>query len=544
MAGPFGAADLICANGKIWTENPQHREAEAIAVIGTRIAAVGSNADVLTLRGANTEVIDLRGRRIVPGFNDAHVHFSTGGFSLTSVRLRDAKSEQEMGAALGAYARRIPKDAWILNGEWDPEAWPGGRLPTHESIDGHTPDNPVFINRVDAHTMLANGVAMRLAGVDKHTPDVPAGVIGRHPDGRPNGIFIDAAKHLIQRVVPSNTDDEMLDAIRAAQTHALSYGVTSVHDMGVPHSDETMQSKLLRAYQTLDERDELGVRVSLHTPLREWRSLARIGVMAHFGNAKLRIGGLKGFADGSLGSHTAWFFEPYDDAPATNGGPSDELVEPEEMYARMAAADRAGLQLAIHAIGDRANRTMLDFFARISDDDGVRPRRARIEHAQHVTDEDFRRFAQHEIIASVQPYHCIDDARWLEKRIGSRSRNAYAFRSLLDAGAQLAFGSDWWVAPIDPLMGIFAAVTRRTLDGAHPEGWNPSQKLTVEEAVHAYTVGSAYASFEENIKGSLEIGKMADFVVLSDDIFHINPNTIADVCVDLTVFDGRIVYAR
>jgi predicted amidohydrolase YtcJ len=338
----------------------------------------------------------------------------------------------------------------------------------------------------------------------------------------------------------------MASALLEAQKHAFKFGVTSIQDMGFvgPRACES-SGDLFRAYQVLQKRSELKVRISLHTPLPQWKKLANLGVLAGFGNETLQIGALKGFSDGSLGSSTAWFLESYSDDPANTGGPSDELTDPEEMFGNMLGGDDAGLQLAIHAIGDRANLIILDFFERIERRNGMRDRRFRIEHAQHVRESDIPRFSKLRVVASMQPYHCIDDGRWACGRIGKdRTKEAWAMRSLLDQGATLAFGSDWWVAPIDPLAGIYAAVTRRPLDGSHPEGWVPEQKITVREAVHAYTVGSAYASFQDHLKGSLQPGKLADMVVLSRDIFKIDPAEIGDSKADTTILGGEMVYQR
>jgi predicted amidohydrolase YtcJ len=300
---------------------------------------------------------------------------------------------------------------------------------------------------------------------------------------------------------------------------------------------------ILRAYQTMLRNGELTIRISGRQPLTSWRHLADVGVLAGFGSEYLRIGGVKGFADGSLGSTTALLFAPYLDSPKTSGIASAELSDPARMWSDIEHADAAGLQIAIHAIGDKANNTILGFYERLEREHGARDRRLRIEHAQHLLSADIPRFARDRVIASMQPYHCIDDGRWAEKRIGpERAKTTYAFRSLLDAGATLAFGSDWDVAPMAPLMGIYAAVTRRTLDGKHPEGWVPEQKISVAEAVRAYTMGSAYASFDESLKGSIEPGKLADLVVLSDDIFTIDPVKIAVTKVFITIFDGRIIF--
>ena len=527
---------MILINGKIWTENPQQKEAEAVAIDGNRIVAVGTTAEISQLKEPHTRVFDLRGRRVVPGFNDAHVHFYSGGADLAGPQLRHAKSRQEFRDTLAAFARTQPSGRWITGGNWDHENWHPAVLPTHELIDGVTRNWPVFVNRLDGHMSLANALALKLAGIDRNTKDVPGGVIVRDAQGNPTGILKDAAQDLVDRVIPPPSPDQIRTAVRAAQSYANSQGVTSVQDMSAAPD-------IFRVYQTMMHDGELHVRISGHQPLPDWKRLADVGLLADFGNEILHIGGLKGFADGSLGSSTALFFQPYLDAPDTSGIPSAELAHPEEMFHNIEQADAAGLQVAIHAIGDKANHTILGFYDKVEHEHSPRDRRFRIEHAQHLLASDIPRFAQLHVIASMQPYHCIDDGRWAEKRIGpERAKTTYAFRSLLDSGAVLAFGSDWDVAPMNVLMGIYGAVTRRTLDGKHPNGWIPEQKISVRDAVHAYTMGSAYASFEEKIKGSIEPGKLADLAVLSDDIFAIDPVKIADTKVFMTIFDGKVVF--
>ncbi len=529
-------ADLILINGRITTVNDRQPEAEAVAVRDGRIIAVGGSSEIQALAGSGTRVIDLAGRRVAPGFNDAHVHFLDGGQGLASVQLRDAGTEEEFSRRIGEFAAKLPKGRWILNGNWDHENWTPARLPTRQLIDAVTPDNPVFINRLDGHMALANTLALKLAGVTRATQDPPGGAIVRDRNGDPAGVLKDAAMGLVYRVIPPPDEAQMIEAIRAAMRYAAENGVTSVQDMSASPA-------LLPVYQKLLRDGELTVRISGHQPLPQWEKLAAVGIRAGFGSDKLRIGALKGFADGSLGSTTAFFFEPYLDDPKTSGLPSDEMFPESRMLENIAGADKAGLQVAVHAIGDRANRIILDHFAEAVRRNGERDRRFRIEHAQHLRIEEIKRFASQKVIASMQPYHAIDDGRWAENRIGpERAKGAYAFRSLLDAGAVLAFGSDWYVAPMEPLMGIYAAVTRRTLDGRRPDGWVPEQKITVAEAVRAFTLGSAYASFDETIKGSIEPGKLADLVVLSDDIFSIDPTAIDKVKVVMTVFDGRVVY--
>ncbi len=529
------AVTLILVNGKIWTENPNAKEAQAVAVAGDRIAAVGTDTEVLKLKQPGTEVIDLSGRRMLPGFNDAHVHFFPSGASLAGPQLRYSKSQEELRDTLAAFVRSQPKGRWIQGGNWDHERWQPAILPTRQLIDGVTPNNPVFINRLDGHMSLANSLALKLAGIDRNTKDVPGGVIVRDSNGNPTGILKDAATRLVEKVIPPPTPDQIRTAVRAAQTYANAQGVTSVQDMSA-------SPEVFRVYQAMLHNGELHVRISGHQPLPNWRNLASVGLMADFGNSQVHIGGLKGFADGSLGSTTALFFKPYLDAPESTGIPSAELANPKQMFSNIEQADAAGLQIAVHAIGDRANNTILNFYERVTQEHGPRDRRFRIEHAQHLLPTDIPRFARLHVIASMQPYHAIDDGRWAAKRLDEeRLKTTYAFRSLLDSGTTLAFGSDWDVAPMSPIMGIYAAATRRTLDGKNPNGWIPEQKITVAEAIHAYTMGSAFASFEEKIKGSIEPGKLADFVVLTDDILAIDPVRIADTKVYMTILGGQIV---
>jgi len=537
LAAQAGAS-LILTNGKIWTGSSAQPLATAVACAGNRIVAVGSAASVAKWAGPATQVIDLAGKLVVPGFNDAHVHFFDGGAHLAGVKLRNAKSEAEFRERIRQFAARLPEGRWILGGDWDHENWTPARLPTRQSIDESAGSHPVFVNRLDGHMSLANSIALKMAGITRNTPDPPGGTIVRDASGEPTGVLKDAAMGTVERVIPAPSEDEIADAVRAAMRYAAENGVTSVQDMSA-------FAGVLRAYQRLLKRGELTVRISGHQPLAQWKRLADVGLLADFGSPLLHIGGLKGFADGSLGSTTALFFEPYTDTPGSSGLANDEMIPESRMRQHIADADRAGLQIAVHAIGDKANHLILDMFAEAEKANGPRDRRWRIEHAQHLRPDDIPRFARLRVIASMQPYHAIDDGRWAEGRIGlERSRTTYAFRSLADAGAVLAFGSDWPVAPMEPIQGIYGAATRRTLDGRHPGGWIPEQKITVAEALRAYTWGSAYASFEEEIKGTLEPGKLADLVALSADILTIDPAAINGVKVAMTVFDGKIVYRR
>jgi predicted amidohydrolase YtcJ len=532
---PF-AASLVIINARIHTIDQGQPLAEAVAVSGNRIVAVGLTKDIRKLAGANTRVIDAEGQLVLPGFNDAHVHFMSGGFQLASVDLRDANTPQEFAERIRTFADKLPPGRWITGGDWDHERWPDAKLPTRDLIDRFTPNTPVFVNRLDGHMALANSLALKLANVTRQTLDPPGGVIVRDPKtGEPTGILKDAAQSFVWKVFPPPSFEEKLTAARAATNHAASVGVTSVQDMSAGAD--------VGVYQALLDRGELKNRIYAVWPLPRWERLAQTGVRAHFGSAMLRTGGLKGFADGSLGSTTALFYEPYKDAPNTSGIGSDEMFPEGAMLERVRAADRAGLQVIIHAIGDRANDIILSIYEQVENENGDRDRRFRIEHAQHLRAQDIPRFARDKVIASMQPYHAIDDGRWAEKRIGpERAKTTYAFRSLLDSGAMLAFGTDWTVAPLNPMLSIYAAVTRRTLDGKHPNGWIPEQKISVEEAVRAYTVGSAYSEFQEKEKGAIASGKLADLVILSRDIFKIDPKEIEKVKVVMTIMDGRVVY--
>lgn len=535
-AEPKGIApDLLIFNATIRTLDTNRPLAEALAVHGNRIAALGTTAELRTLAGPQTKMIDAGGRLVLPGFNDAHVHFLSGGAQLASVDLRDAKTQAEFAERIRKFAATLPKGRWITGGDWDHEHWPGAPLPTKELIDRHTPDTPVFVSRLDGHMALANSLALKLAGVTRATPDPKGGLIVRDAQGEPAGVLKDAAMSLVYARIPPATRAEKLQHARAATDHAASLGVTSVQDMSGGADSGVFQELL--------QRGELKTRVYAMFPLTQWEKLRSVGVRATFGSDWLRLGGLKAFSDGSLGSTTALFFDPYLDSPNTKGLPADEMFPEGAMLQRVRDADRAELQVMIHAIGDRANDQMLSVFEQVARENGAADRRFRIEHAQHLRRSDIARFAAGRVIASMQPYHAIDDGRWAEKRIGhERCRGTYAFRWLLDAGALLAFGSDWNVAPLNPLEGIYAAVTRRTLDGKHPGGWIPEQKITVEEAVRAYTVGSAHAEFAERVKGTLTVGKLADLVLLDRDIFKVDPVDIQRTRVLLTVVDGRIVH--
>jgi hypothetical protein len=532
---PPAPAELILLSARVWTGEKARPEAEALAARGGRIVAVGENPEVRALAGPATRVIDGAGRRVVPGLIDAHTHMSMGGFNLLAVDLRHTKDESDFTRQLAGFAKTRPPGQWITDGAWDHQQWAVPRLPARALLDPATGDRPTCLARQDGHMVVCNSLALKLAKIARGTPDPPGGVIVRDASGEPTGVLKDAAMDAIWRVRPARTPQELAEALRAAMKHAAGNGVTSVQDLpGNPRD--------LEAWEELRDRGEMTVRVNYRPSLTEWdKARARRAAMKN--DEWLRVGGVKGFADGSLGSGTGLFFDPYDDDPGNRGVLAAEAIPLAKMEERVAAADRAGLQVEIHAIGDRANAEILDLFERVAAKNGPKDRRFRVEHAQHLRASDIPRFARLGVIASMQPYHAIDDGRWAQKRIGrERCRTSYAFRSLLDAKAVLAFGSDWDVAPLSPLEGIGAAVTRRTTDGQNPGGWFPEQKITVEEALAAYTSSAAHAGFEEGEKGTLAAGRLADFVVLSADPLSVEPEEIEHIQVEATVVGGRVVF--
>lgn len=527
-------ADLVLNDGVVWTGVEADTRAEAVAVRDGRILRVGSSAEMEPYMGGSTRVVDLAGRLVVPGFIDAHAHFLSGGFQLASVDLRDADTPEEFTRRLAEFAAGQPEGRWITGGDWDHERWPEAPLPDRAWIDSVTPDHPVFVSRLDGHMGLANTRALEMAGVDADTPDPDGGTIVRDGSGRATGVLKDEAMSHVWRVVPESTPEELEEALQRAQEHALRLGVTTVHDMA--GWDD------LTAYRRARDAGTLRLRIYSFVPISTWERLRDHVATSGRGDARLRWGGLKGFVDGSLGSTTAWFHEPYVDEPGTSGL---MITDTTRLRQWITGADAAGLHVAVHAIGDRANDWLLDVFAEAARRNGGRDRRFRIEHAQHLRPEAIDRFAELSVIPSMQPYHAADDGRWAEKRIGpERIRTTYAFRDLIDAGVRPAFGSDWTVAPLDPLLGIKAAVTRQTLDGRNPDGWVPEQKITVEEALLAYTRDAARAGYAERETGTIEAGKRADLVVLSENILQADPTRLDAARVDLTIVDGGIEFER
>src|SRR6266480_1023698 len=527
------AITIAIVNGAVWTGEPNRPWAEAVALSGERIAVVGSTSEIRSRISPETRLIDARGGMVVPGFIDSHVHFLSGGMNLASVQLRDARTPEDFIARIKTFAASVQPGTWITGGDWDHQNW-GGELPQRSWIDSITPNNPVWINRLDGHMAHANTAAMRAAKVPPSGGDVAGGTIVRDGSGAPTGIFKDNAQELIDPAVPDPTAAMLDRALDAAMTYVAERGVTSVDHMGT-WAD-------LAVFERANKARKLRTRIYAAVPLSTWGRLRDTVRARGQGDSWLRIGGLKGFVDGSLGSHTAAMMKPFTDAPSDSG----LLVNtPEDLYSWTSSADKSHLHVIVHAIGDRAINLQLNIFERVEHENGKKDRRFRIEHAQHIAPADVPRFAELGVIPSMQPYHAIDDGRWAEKVIGpERAKTTYAFRSLEDSHARLAFGSDWPVAPATPLEGIYAAVTRRTLDDKHPNGWVPEQKISVEDALRGYTTGGAYASFEEKEKGTLAPGKLADVVIIDRDLTKIPAASMRDAKIEFTIVGGRMVYDR
>ncbi|HEX6587783.1 MAG TPA: amidohydrolase [Longimicrobiales bacterium] len=534
--------DMVLLGGRVYVGDAAETERQAIAIRGGRVFATGERAWIETMIGPNTRVVELNGRLVTPGFNDTHMHLASGGVSMLEVVLQGANTLDEVIARVSAAAAQARPGEWITGRGWDQTRMPAsdmgpGGWPTKETLDIAAPDNPVFLRRVDGHVAWVNTRALDLAGIDNTLPDPTGGEIVRDTRRNATGILKETAMGIVSRIIPAADDETVRRGIRAAMEVAARSGVTSVQTQAEPRD--------LAVYRSLRDAGELTLRVY------GWDSLTSAnverlraeGVLAATGDLWVREGILKGFVDGTLGSRTAWMLDPYSDVPSTRGiprYPDDRLVE------LVLEADAAGLQVALHAIGDAANRAALDAYERALVVNGARDSRHRIEHAQIVDGADIPRFALLGVVASMQPTHATSDMRWVEERVGSgRMREgAYAWRSLLDAGAVVAFGTDFFVEPMEPVQGLYSAVTRQSREepGVPPGGWLPEQRLTIREAIRAYTVVPAWVEFQENQKGTLERGMVADLVVWDRDLLAIQPVEILDAKPVLTVVGGRVVF--
>jgi len=531
-------ADLILENGKIWTVDPHRPWAEAVAIRSGQILQVGSNSEISVCKGSETEMIDLNHKLVLPGFIDSHTHFLDGGFNLTGVKLRDVSGRHEFVERIEAQAKNLGPGRWIREGSWDHQLFDPPVLPSKEWIDRCTLENPVCIIRMDMHMALVNSLALKIAGISRDTHSPAGGEIDKDATtGEPTGILKDSAMAMVKKHIPEYSMSEKKQALQAAVQHAAQLGVTSVHDM--------MFFADLAAYQSLERENKLTLRVHIYIPISEGDIFSRINMTTPFGSNRIQLGGLKAFVDGSLGSSTALFFEPYTGQTDNCGIKAGDMFPEGRLEQQLEAAEKAGLQVAVHAIGDKANSIILDVYSQVMNRNQSRDRRWRIEHVQHLIQDDLKRIFELGVIASVQPYHLWDDGCWAVEKVGpERIHSAYAFKSLLDNRVPLAMGSDWTVAPLNPLSGIYAAVTRHTQDGKNPGGWIPEQKISLEEAIKGYTINGAFAEFSEEIKGSISAGKLADLVVLDQDFFSLPPDEILNTKVDLTIFDGKVIFSR
>jgi predicted amidohydrolase YtcJ len=573
--------DVVLVNGRVYTVDAQRPWAEALALTGDRISAVGTTAEVRKLVGPKTRSIDLRGAFVAPGFNDAHVHVDSTGALLMGANLLDVHTEARFVEQVGAAAARLPKGSWILRGDWGAyEQWSAGSAgaataagatasgpftPDRGMIDPVTPDHPVLLNRFDRSMFLANSLALKLAGLSESTPAPPGGEIAKDASGRLTGILKGSAADLVRKAVPPIGFEQRLAHLRAVLREAREGGVATMQDLSSPEQ--------VMAYQELRRRGELTARINIRPQLWRAEEVAALGLSRGFGDDWLRLVGFKAWVDGIMGNSAALFFQPFNHDPR-NRGSLRHIMFPEgqegaamtlrdtEHYTRFApgnleklikVAAKSGVPPHVHAIGDLGNRILLDVYERVLGEEGLlgKDHRWRVIHAQHVHPDDFARFGSLKLVAEVNPYHISDDMRWMEERIGNtRARDAYAFRKLKNGGATLIFGSD---SPgtnaaryyLSPVYGLYAAVTRQTLKGEPKEGWFPDQRLTIEEAIEAYTKGPAWASFEEASKGTLAPGKLADVAVFDTNLVEAGKSRPADLLkakVLYTIVGGRIVY--
>jgi len=536
------AADLVLHNANIWTGDPDNPEARALAVDDGRLVFVGDDAQRFI--GPETRVLDAEGKRVLPGLIDAHVHLEGAAGSLENLDVRPAASREELLTMVREAARDLPADAWVVGRGWSAESWPDRRPPTGEEIDEAAGGRPAVLTRMDGHSLIAGVEALRRAGITKDgPPDPPGGEIGRRADGEPDGALYEQAMGLVTRLIPPRDAARTRQLLKDAAAHANSLGVTQV---GAIDGRRTLERHLI----PLDEAGEWTLRVGAtlsggYDSLEAWRPAFEWAANNRNPSPRIRVLGFKGYMDGSLGSRTAWMFEPYLDNPEDRGednaGFPLALAETEELRDIILLAAEMELQPIVHAIGTKANSVLLDWFEQIPDSQRRRVR-PRVEHAQHVTPRDVPRFGALGVVASMQPHHKADDGRYAIDRIGlERNRTSYAFRDLLDTGAVLAFGSDWPVVSVDPMLGVHAAVTARTLDG---EVFVPEQSISVEEALTAYTRGAAFALHSEGETGMLRPGMAADFIVLDRDILSIDPERIPDLRVLRTFVGGEEVFTR
>jgi predicted amidohydrolase YtcJ len=529
---------ILLVNGNVHTMDPALPVAAAVAIRGHHIAAVGSDEHVRALPGAGDwRTVDLRGRTVLPAFTDSHLHFLECALKASTLSLEEHLSLDACLASVREYVHEADPGVWIRGWGWSDSTWPAGPVPWRRLLDGVAPELPVVLTKKDGHVIWVNSEALRRAGVNEDTAEPSGGVIERDPEtGQPTGIFKEGAMHLVCDAIPSPSAEERQAALRKAVAHAHELGITGVHDCG---SWQSVKDESLSDYQQMIGGNELGVRVFMMIGRANLDKAISVGLRSGFGGSLLRVGNVKLFCDGTLGSQTAQMIEPFVGQPDNTGVAA---TSQEELEDTIYQASSAGIACSVHAIGDAANRRVLDAFEKQRRKGVGRGLRHRIEHVQILDAADVPRFRELEVIASMQPIHATQDMYLADRYWGARARLSYAWRSLLDAGARLAFGSDAPVESMNPLVGIHAAVTRERADGQPQGGWYPEQRVTVQEAVEGYTLGAAYASGTERDRGSITTGRLADLVVLSQDIFEIPAPEILNTSVEATIFDGRIVH--
>jgi hypothetical protein len=534
-APPQDIADLVLVNGKVVTLDPKIPAAEAVAVKDGRILVVGTSAEIRKYVGPATKVLDLKGKLVVPGLIDAHLHFASGGHSLASLTFRGVSSAEKVQEMVAARIRELPAGETVNGSEYDHTLFPGQKWPSKADLDKVAPDNAVVIRRVDGHSVWVNSEALRQSGITKDTKSPFGGDIVKDPvNGEPTGILKEAASGLL-KVKRSSKPSSMKDDIERGLAYAARLGLTGIQ------TSASLQE--LEIFKQLKAEGKLTLRVYAWLPIDELDRYIKLGIKQGQGDDMVRVGFQKVFIDGTLGSGTALMFEPFADDPSKIGLPQ---YKQEAFTALIEKAHQNGYQTGTHAIGDKGVNWVLNAVERAQKKFGVKNLRHRVEHAQIIIPSDVPRFKQLGVIASMQPTHCTTDMRFCEIRIGpERSKNAYIWKTLLDAGARLAFGTDWPVEPLDPMRGLYSAVTRKNIESGTPDGgWFPAQRLTMADSVRLYTLDAAYASFEEKIKGSIETGKLADFTVLSKDIYRVDPKEILTTEALYTILGGRIVFQK
>lgn len=523
-------ADIIYFNGNIYTGIKEDTRQNYIATKNNRILELGID-NYSHLISSNTKLIDLKNNFLLPGFIDNHTHFIYGGTKLNNISLQNSLTQYEFINAFREYIPNINNGLWLQGGNWDHENW-GGALPNKSWIDSLTNNNPVLVSRVDGHMALANSKALEEANINENTPNPVGGEIVKDINtGIPTGILKDTAIDIVRKLIPKQSYSEQDSILKTSMNYASSQGITQIHDMATWDDLQTFRRN----------KDKLTLRIKTYTWYEDWEKLIDLIDKYGKGDNILRWDGIKAMIDGSLGSRTAWMHNHYLDDKNTNG--IMRIKDTNSFKKMITNLDKNGIQLAIHAIGDKANDWIIKQSMNLNKVNGLIDRRIRIEHAQHLTKDAIEKIINNDIIPSMQPYGCIDDTRWMHKRINSDLMSrTYIFKTFIDKNVNLTFGSDWDVTPLNPLFGIYAAVSRKTIDGSNPGGWNPEQKLTVEEAISCYTNNNSYAVFSEKNIGVLQKDMLADFVVLSKDITSIKIDDILKTRVLNTIYNGKEVF--